>query len=195
MLSKLPPPKRTKLGRYPSRWLIRVGTGRRGQSFTFIGTETEARAAEAKAKVDHERGNRRASTSSTLTFGDWVEEWRRRGKGKLAESHQRVVEGQLRRRILPYLADKPLTSMSRRDIGEWRADTKDAGITDHQYVNCFRAVSSILGKAVTDGELDENPALGLKERTMRGQSRRRALPPAESRGDPRRAADAPTWCC
>lgn len=180
MLSKLAPPKRKKLTRYQHRWLIRVGTGGRDESFTFIGTETEARTAEAAAKVDHERKRGKGCTSATkLTFGEWADEWRRTWKEKLSPSHQRVVEGQLRRWILPYLADRPLASLTRREISAWRADTKDDGIPEHQYVNCYRALSSILGKAVGVGLLEENPALGLKQRTVRAPSRRRALPPTE----------------
>ena len=109
-----------------------------------------------------------------MPFGEWVEFWYENySKPMLRPSSQRSYEGFIRLYIRPKLGHIPLNKLTTNDLQQFytwmkkdgrdrNRESKGAGLSDNMLLNCHSLCRRALEKAVAEGLIPQNPALGCK---------------------------------
>ena len=109
-----------------------------------------------------------------MPFGEWVEFWYENySRPMLRPSSQRSYEGFIRLYIHPKLGEIPLNKLTTNDLQQFYAwmkkdgrdrnrESKGAGLSDNMLQNCHSLCRRALEKAVAEGLILQNPALGCK---------------------------------
>ena len=170
----------------PERWELRVYVGRddlgREKQLTraFAGSKREAESALAAFVTEVERGRR--SRSSRMPFGDYAKQWiesKKRSKEIAVKTAERY-EGILRDHIEPHFAHIPLASITvthiRKALGVWKSgvrfDRKAGPLSEKSVYDHFALLRQILGDAVRERLLLDNPATFLRAPGKGGSQRR-----------------------
>jgi integrase len=170
----------------PERWELRVYLGRdeRGRekqtTRVFAGSKREAESALAAFVTEIERGRR--SHSSRMPFGDFAKQWieSRKTSAELATKTIERYEGILRDHILPHFGQIVLSSIAashiRNALGAWktgkRHDRKTGTLSEKSVHDHFALLRQLLGDAVRERLLPDNPATFVRA-PRKGGSRRR----------------------
>ena len=176
----------------PERWELRVYMGRdergreRHASRVLSGTKREAQSALAAFVTETERG--RQTASSKMRLADYATQWlaSRHVAGELAAKTLERYRGIVRDHINPELGAFPLGRLSaaaiRKAVGVWRSsprrDRKPGRLSEKSIHDHFALLKQILGQAVDERLILDNPA-ALVRAPGKGGSRRRTYTMAQ----------------
>ena len=126
-----------------------------------------------KLKVDC-GGLKPEKVRSEMPFGDWLTYWyENHSKPKIRPTTQETYESRIRLHIIPEIGDIPLNKLTQNDLQQFYGRLKKSGrkrftdkygegLSDRMVRMCHATCRSALEKAVQDGLIRVNPALGCK---------------------------------
>ena len=109
-----------------------------------------------------------------MPFGDWLTYWyENHSKPKIRPTTQETYESRIRLHIIPEIGDIPLNKLTQNDLQQFYGRLKKSGrkrftdkygegLSDRMVRMCHATCRSALEKAVQDGLIRVNPALGCK---------------------------------
>ena len=116
-----------------------------------------------------------------MAFGEWLDFWYQNwSKPKLRPTTQACYEGKIYRHIIPELGKIPLNQLTQKDLQQFYTKLKKSGrlirtqqfgegLSDTMVRGCHATCRSALEKAVQEGLLRTNPAIGCKLPPKRGR--------------------------
>ena len=116
-----------------------------------------------------------------MAFGEWLDFWYQNwSKPKLRLTTQACYEGKIYRHIIPELGKIPLNQLTQKDLQQFYTKLKKSGrlirtqqfgegLSDTMVRGCHATCRSALEKAVQEGLLRTNPAIGCKLPPKRGR--------------------------
>ena len=111
---------------------------------------------------------------SEMPFGDWLTYWyENHSKPKIRPTTQETYESRIRLHIIPEIGDIPLNELTQNDLQQFYGRLKKSGrkrftdkygegLSDRMVRMCHTTCRSALEKAVQDGLIRVNPAIGCK---------------------------------
>ena len=111
---------------------------------------------------------------SEMPFGDWLTYWyANHSKPKIRPTTQETYESRIRLHIIPEIGDIPLNKLTQNDLQQFYGRLKKSGrkrftdkygegLSDRMVRMCHATCRSALEKAVQDGLIRVNPAIGCK---------------------------------
>ena len=111
---------------------------------------------------------------SEMLFGDWLTYWyENHSKPKIRPTTQETYESRIRLHIIPEIGDIPLKKLTQNDLQQFYGRLKKSGrkrftdkygegLSDRMVRMCHATCRSALEKAVQDGLIRVNPAIGCK---------------------------------
>ena len=111
---------------------------------------------------------------SEMPFGDWLTYWyENHSKPKIRPTTQETYESRIRLHIIPEIGDIPLNKLTQNDLQQFYGRLKNSGrkrftdkygegLSDRMVRMCHATCRSALEKAVQDGLIRVNPAIGCK---------------------------------
>ena len=109
-----------------------------------------------------------------MPFGEWLDFWYQNySKPKIRPTTQACYEGKIYQHIIPELGKIPLNQLTQKDLQQFYARLKKGGrlirteqfgegLSDTLVRGCHATCRSALEKAVQEGLLRTNPAIGCK---------------------------------
>ena len=109
-----------------------------------------------------------------MPFGDWLTYWyENHSKPKIRPTTQETYESRIRLHIIPEIGDLPLNKLTQNDLQQFYGRLKKSGrkrftdkygegLSDRMVRMCHATCRSALEKAVQDGLIRVNPAIGCK---------------------------------
>ena len=109
-----------------------------------------------------------------MLFGDWLTYWyENHSKPKIRPTTQETYESRIRLHIIPEIGDIPLNKLTQNDLQQFYGRLKKSGrkrftdkygegLSDRMVRMCHATCRSALEKAVQDGLIRVNPAIGCK---------------------------------
>ena len=109
-----------------------------------------------------------------MPFGDWLTYWyENHSKPKIRPTTQETYESRIRLHIIPEIGDIPLNKLTQNDLQQFYARLKKSGrllhaehygkgLSDRMVRACHMNCRSALEKAVQEGLIRMNPAVGCK---------------------------------
>jgi len=109
-----------------------------------------------------------------MLFGDWVEYWyENHCKPNIRPTTQATYESRIRLHIVPEIGQIPLNKLTQNDLQQFygrvkksgrksRTELYGEGLSDRMVRMCHATCRSALEKAVQDGLIRTNPAIGCK---------------------------------
>ncbi|WP_418736287.1 tyrosine-type recombinase/integrase [Dysosmobacter sp.] len=109
-----------------------------------------------------------------MPFGDWLTYWyENHSKPKIRPTTQETYESRIRLHIIPEIGDIPLNKLTQNDLQQFYGRLKKSGrkrftdkygegLSDRMVRMCHATCRSALEKAVQDGLIRVNPAIGCK---------------------------------
>ena len=109
-----------------------------------------------------------------MPFGDWLTYWyENHSNPKIRPTTQETYESRIRLHIIPEIGDIPLNKLTQNDLQQFYgrlkkngrkrfADKYGEGLSDRMVRMCHATCRSALEKAVQDGLIRVNPAIGCK---------------------------------
>lgn len=108
-----------------------------------------------------------------MPFGDWLEYWyENHSKPKLRPTTQANYESRIHLHIVPEISKIPLNKLTQNDLQQFYARLKKTGrrftdqygegLSDRMVRMCHAVCRAALEKAVQDGLIRTNPAIGCK---------------------------------
>ena len=126
-----------------------------------------------KLKVDC-GGPKPEKVRSEMPFGDWLTYWyENHSKPKIRPTTQETYESRIRLHIIPEIGEIPLNKLTQNDLQQFYGRLKKSGrkrftdkygegLSDRMVRMCHATCRSALEKAVQDGLIRMNPAIGCK---------------------------------
>ena len=111
---------------------------------------------------------------SEMPFGVWLTYWyENHSKPKIRPTTQETYESRIRLHIIPEIGDIPLNKLTQNDLQQFYGRIKNSGrkrftdkygegLSDRMVRMCHATCRSALEKAVQDGLIRVNPAIGCK---------------------------------
>ena len=160
-------------GRWEGRVVIGYDeTGKAKTKNVLAKTKTEC--AEKLAKLKEECGRTTDRLKPEMPFGDWIDYWYQNySKPTLRETTQSTYENRIYHHIIPSIGKIPLNKLTTNDIQQFYAklkrggrlrytDVKGEGLSDRMVRAVHASCRSALERAVQDGLITRNPAVGCK---------------------------------
>ena len=109
-----------------------------------------------------------------MPFGDWLTYWyENHSKPKIRPTTQETYESRIRLHIIPEIGSIPLNKLTQNDLQQFYGRLKKSGrkrftdkygegLSDRMVRMCHATCRSALEKAVQDGLIRVNPAIGCK---------------------------------
>ena len=109
-----------------------------------------------------------------MPFGDWLTYWyENHSKPKIRPTTQETYESRIRLHIIPEIGEIPLNKLTQNDLQQFYGRLKKSGrkrftdkygegLSDRMVRMCHATCRSALEKAVQDGLIHVNPAIGCK---------------------------------
>ena len=109
-----------------------------------------------------------------MAFGDWLTYWyENHSKPKIRPTTQETYESRIRLHIIPEIGNIPLNKLTQNDLQQFYGRLKKSGrkrftdkygegLSDRMVRMCHATCRSALEKAVQDGLIRVNPAIGCK---------------------------------
>ncbi|MDO4270714.1 MAG: site-specific integrase [Eubacteriales bacterium] len=119
-------------------------------------------------------GTKSVKVRPEMLFGDWLEYWfENHSMPKLRPTTQENYESRIRLHIVPELGKTPLNKLTQNDLQQFYARLKKTGrmrftdqygkgLSDRMVRMCHATCRTALEKAVRDGLIRTNPAIGCK---------------------------------
>ena len=119
-------------------------------------------------------GRKPEKVQPEMAFGDWLTYWyENHSKPKIRPTTQETYESRIRLHIIPEIGSIPLNKLTQNDLQQFYgrikksgrkrfADKYGEGLSDRMVRMCHATCRSALEKAVQDGLIRVNPAIGCK---------------------------------
>jgi integrase len=127
-----------------------------------VRTFEEAKRLKRRVGYGIDTGTYRDPRLDRVTFGEWHRRWWPTVEADREPATVAQYESILRLHVLPYLADRRLTSLRRIDLEEWLAILKTKGLGSSSTRTARTLAGMVLGSAVDSGVLPANPMAGLR---------------------------------
>lgn len=161
-------------GRWEGRYVI--GYDDKGYPKTKnVLAKTKRECAEKLRKLKEELGGIKSDkVKPDMRFGDWLEYWyETHSKPKIRPTTQLGYESRIRLHIVPEIGNIPLNKLTQNDLQQFYARLKKngrkslierygEGLSDRMVRMCHATCRTALEKAVQDGLIRTNPAIGCK---------------------------------
>ena len=160
-------------GRWDGRVVIGYDENGRAKTNNVL-AKTKTGCAEKLTKLKEECGRTTDRLKPEMPFGDWLDYWYQNySKPTLRETTQSTYENRIYHHIIPSIGKIPLNKLTTNDIQQFYAklkrggrlrytDVKGEGLSDRMVRACHASCRTALEKAVTEGLLRINPAIGCK---------------------------------
>ena len=162
-----------KDGRWEGRLVI--GYKENGYAKTkSVTAPTKTECEERLKKLREEVGRRSERIKPDMLFGDWIDFWYQNfSKPKLRPTTQACYEGRIYTHIIPQIGQVPLNKLTQNELQQFYARLKKGGrkkhvekfgegLSDRMVRSCHTTCRTALEKAVTEGLIRINPAVGCK---------------------------------
>lgn len=118
---------------------------------------------------------------SSMTFGEWMDLWYQNySKPGIRETTQEGYETRIYKHIIPSIGHIQLDKLTQNDLQQFYtwlknsgrlrlAETKGSGLSDRTVRSCHASCRSALDKAVAEGLIHKNPAIGCKLPPKKGR--------------------------
>ena len=137
--------------------------------------KTKKECIEKLQKLKEKRGGLKPEkVRPEMPFGDWLTCWyENHSKPKIRPITQETYESRIRLHIIPEIGDIPLNKLTQNDLQQFYGRLKKSGrkrftdkygegLSDRMVRMCHATCRSALEKAVQDGLIRVNPAIGCK---------------------------------
>ena len=137
--------------------------------------KTKKECLEKLQKLKEECGRQApARVRPDMPFGDWLKYWyENHSKPKIRPTTQKTYEDRIRLHIIPEIGDIPLNKLAQNDLQQFYGRIKKGGrkrltekygegLSDRTVRMCHATCRSALEKAVQEGLIRVNPAVGCK---------------------------------
>ena len=164
--------------RKDGRWegLIVIGYDDNGYPKTKnVLAKTKKECVEKLQKLKEDCGGlKQEKVRPEMPFGDWLTYWyENHSKTKIRPTTQETYESRIRLHIIPEIGDIPLNKLTQNDLQQFYGRLKKSGrkrftdkygegLSDRMVRMCHATCRSALEKAVQDGLIRVNPAIGCK---------------------------------
>ena len=130
---------------------------------------------------------------SEMPFGDWLTYWyENHSKPKIRPTTQETYESRIRLHIIPEIGDIPLNKLTQNDLQQFYARLKKSGrkkhvdkfgegLSDRMVRSCHTTCRTALEKAVNEGLIRINPAVGCKLPPKKAKKMQVLTPPEITR--------------
>ena len=162
-----------KDGRWEGR--VVVGYGDNGYPKTkSVTAKTQGECKEKLAALKEQCGRTTDRLKPDMPFGDWIDFWYQNfSKPKIRLTTQLSYEGRIYTHIIPEIGKIPLNKLSQNDLQQFYARLKKGGrkrfveqygegLSDRMVRSCHTTCRTALEKAVVEGLISTNPAIGCK---------------------------------
>ena len=178
MARKRKPGEGTVRQRKDGRWEGRVVIGYDDNGYPKtknVLAKTKKECVEKLQKLKEECGGLKPEkVRPDMAFGDWLQFWyENHCKPKIRPTTQATYESRIRLHIVPEIGDIPLNKLTQNDLQQFYGRVKKngrkshtelygEGLSDRMVRMCHATCRSALEKAVQDGLIRVNPAIGCK---------------------------------
>ena len=173
--------RQRKDGRWEGR--IVIGYDEKGLPKTKNVLAKTKRECQEKLKqlIETVGGSKSEKIRPEMPFGEWLDFWYQNySKPKIRPTTQACYEGKIYQHIIPELGKIPLNQLTQKDLQQFYARLKKGGrlicteqfgegLSDTMVRGCHATCRSALEKAVQEGLLRTNPAIGCKLPPKRGR--------------------------
>ena len=162
-----------KDGRWEGR--IVVGYHDNGNPKTKnVTAKTQAECKEKLQALKEKCGRTTDRLKSDMPFGDWIDFWYQNfSKPKIRPTTQECYENRIYNHIIPEIGKIPLCKLTQNDLQQFYARLKKGGrrrltefygegLSDRMVRSCHTSCRTALEKAVTEGLITANPAIGCR---------------------------------
>ena len=163
--------------RKDGRWEGRLVVGYKENGYAktkSVTAKTKNECEERLKKLREEVGRRSERIKPDMLFGDWIDFWYQNfSKPKLRPTTQACYEGRIYTHIIPGIGQIPLCKLTQNELQQFYARLKKCGrkkhvekfgegLSDRMVRSCHTTCRSALEKAVIEGLIRVNPAVGCK---------------------------------
>ena len=163
--------------RKDGRWEGRLVVGYKENGYAktkSVTAPTKTECEERLKKLREEVGRRSERIKPNMLFGDWIDFWYQNfSKPKLRPTTQACYEGRIYTHIIPQIGQIPLCKLTQNELQQFYARLKKGGrkkhvekfgegLSDRMVRSCHTTCRTALEKAVTEGLIRTNPAVGCK---------------------------------
>ena len=162
-----------KDGRWEGR--VVVGYDEKGNPRTKnVFAKTKAECIEKLEALKEQCGRTSDRLKPEMPFGDWLDFWYQNfSKPKLRPTAQACYEGRIYTHIIPGIGQIPLCKLTQNELQQFYARPKKGGrkkhverfgvgLSDRMVRSCHTTCRTALEKAVIEGLITTNPAIGCK---------------------------------
>ena len=148
-------------GRY--RGVYRDAAGRKHSVDETFTHKAAAKRAAGEAEQRARRNLWRDPKAGRRTWGAWCEDW---WKSRTVEGATLKTDaGRRDKHLIPKWGAVPIGAITRHEVKLWRAEMRDAGMTNSTINRAVALLSVSLSAAVEEGSLDHNPLIRLEKLT------------------------------
>ena len=170
--------------RSDGRWEGRLVIGYKENGYAetkSVTASTKKECEEKLSRLREEYGRRSERIKADMSFGDWLDFWYQNfSKPKIRTTTQATYENRIYSHIIPGLGKIPLNKLSQNDLQQFYARLKKGGrkrlveqngkgLSDRMVRACHTTCRSALEKAVVEGLIHTNPAIGCKLPPKKGK--------------------------
>lgn len=163
--------------RKDGRWEGRIVVGYKENGYAktkSVTAHTKTECEEKLGKLREECGRRSERIKPDMPFGDWIDFWYQNfSKPKIRKTTQLCYEGRIYTHIIPEIGKIPLNRLTQNDLQQFYARLKKGGrkkfteqfgegLSDRMVRSCHTACRTALEKAVAEGLITVNPAIGCR---------------------------------
>ena len=182
--------------RSDGRWECRVVVGYDDKGLPItknVLAHTKTECAEKLEKLKEEYRPPSTRCKPDMLFGDWVEFWYENySKPAIRPLTQRNYENRIYGHIIPEIGKIPLNKLTQNDLQQFYARLKrngrkkyvekyGTGLSDRMVRSCHTTCRTALEKAVTEGLIRINPAVGCKLPPKKAKEMQVLTPPEITR--------------
>ena len=182
--------------RKDGRWEGRIVVGYKENGYAKtknVTAQTKTACQEKLAKLREECGRRSDRIKPDMPFGDWIDFWYQNYSApKLRPTTQACYSGRIYTHIIPSIGSIPLNKLTQNDLQQFYARLKKSGrkkhidkfgegLSDRMVRSCHTTCRTALEKAVTEGLIRINPAVGCKLPPKKAKEMQVLTPPEITR--------------
>ena len=162
-----------KDGRWEGR--IIIGYNENGNPKTKnVTAKTQAECKEKLQALKEIWGRTSDRLKPDMPFGDWMDFWYQNfSKPKIRQTTQECYENRIYNHIIPEIGKIPMNNLTQNDLQQFYARLKKGGrrrltefygegLSDRMVRSCHTTCRTALEKAVTEGLITTNPAIGCR---------------------------------
>ena len=182
--------------RRDGRWEDRIVVGYKENGYAKtknVTAHTKTECQEKLAKLREKCGRRSEKIKPDMPFGDWIDFWYQNYSApKLRPTTQACYSGRIYTHIIPSVGNIPLNKLTQNDLQQFYARLKKSGrkkhvdkfgegLSDRMVRSCHTTCRTALEKAVTEGLIRINPAVGCKLPPKKAKEMQVLTPPEITR--------------